>query len=89
MKIYLITYDIHAPGKNYNELYETLETIGKNFKLHESVRLIAKDDTNEGAIHGTLTNVMDSNDSVLVVEFPYGSSWNNVPGLKEWLKTVR
>lgn len=68
MAVYLIGYDLRAPGKNYDELYKEIMGLGEHCKILESEWLI---DTTKNAktICDTLRSKMDENDFILVNKF--------------------
>lgn len=65
--IFLITYDLNAPGKDYNPLYDKIKSLGDNFHPLESTWFLESHDTAH-KISESLRTVMDENDSLFVVE---------------------
>ena len=66
--LYLITYDLKNPGKNYNELYDGIKQLGRAWWHYmDSVWLIqtqlSVDDCNNN-----LRPFMDNNDYIFVVD---------------------
>lgn len=70
MKIYLVTYDLLKPGKDYNKLYSAIKSYS-GYYLHilESTWLIAIPDgtyINADNITNTLRQNMDNSDRLMV-----------------------
>lgn len=65
MKTYLVSYDLHAPGRNYDSLYEKL--CGFNGYLHclESVWFVCSGLSAKG-VTDLLRREMDNNDEIIV-----------------------
>ena len=72
MKLFLITYDLKQPGRNYTELYELIKNyVGENQWQHplESTWVIKVGDlitVNDVTNH--LRRAMDAKDSIFVVD---------------------
>jgi hypothetical protein len=82
---YLISYDLRAPGRNYDGLYEALAA-AKAVRALESVWLL--DDPKQGAeVRDALRTHLDANDGVIVIGIG-SSNWATYfakPGAAEWL----
>lgn len=65
MSVYLISYDLKVPGKDYNDLYKEIKSLGDWCHLLESEWFV---DTTQTAdeIKTTLRKKMDNNDLILV-----------------------
>lgn len=72
--VYTITYDLNAPGKNYDDLYEKIKSLGAWAHYMDSTWFV---DTNYLAeqIRDILIKVMDSNDSLFVSKITSYSGW--------------
>jgi hypothetical protein len=67
--VYLITYDLNKEGKDYNELYDKIKSLGSWFHPLESVWLLRPSFINDvNTIAEQLRTTMDINDHVFVVE---------------------
>ena len=64
--VYLITYDLKAPGRDYNALYEEIKLIGETFHPLESVWFV-KSTLKANDIYTKLRLKIDDNDSFFVV----------------------
>ena len=66
MSVYIVTYDLKSPGRNYQPIYDYLKRF-KNCHGLESVWLI---DTaiDSSQIRDDLQKLVDSNDVIFVVE---------------------
>ena len=73
---YLISYDLNAPGKNYNDLYEAIKNAsnGTWCKPLSSVYIIHSS-LSAKAIYDRLSPCLDSNDSVLIIEVKNNAYW--------------
>ncbi|MFR3685735.1 MAG: hypothetical protein ACLTXM_11970 [Enterococcus sp.] len=87
MSVYAITYDLHGPSKDYENLFEELKSFGPYSHPLESFWFV---DTNLEAkeIRDRLKNVMDSDDSLLVFQVRcHWASWNIPKSHTDWLKS--
>jgi len=67
MKAYSITYDLKAPGRNYESLYEAIKQSGKWWHYLESTWLVITDKTSQ-EIWASLAQTIDKNDLLLIIE---------------------
>lgn len=89
MALYLISYDLHAPGRNYKPLIDLLSMTWKAKKILESTWL-AQLVGPAKAVREFIRTKIDSNDAVIVLELKVGSDWalwNARPEGKLWLQT--
>lgn len=70
--IYLITYDLHGPGRDYSNLYSEIKSLGNWWHYLDSTWFVSSE-LGAGAIRDSLKSKIDSNDEILVVEI--GKSW--------------
>ena len=86
MTRYIITYDLRAPGRNYDALYKRIKSFGTWARITESSWAIVSD-KKETAVRDYLLKALDSNDWLLVG--PLGSSaWYGLPkDVSDWLQT--
>ena len=73
MAVYVISYDLRAPGRNYEGLYTELHRIDAVRAL-ESVWFLS---VNQGAIalREALLSYMDKNDGLMVIEITNDADW--------------
>jgi ABC-type transport system involved in cytochrome c biogenesis ATPase subunit len=86
MPHYLISYDLRAPGRNYEGLYKALAA-AKAVRALESLWLL-DDPKTSAAVRDTLRSHVDQNDGVVVIELN-SSNWATYSpkaGAAEWLK---
>ncbi|RRY07074.1 CRISPR-associated protein Cas2 [Brucella anthropi] len=85
MKCYIISYDLRAPGRNYDDLYETIKGYNKWARINESVWAVV---TTQSAkeIRENLANSLDSDDRIFVVKSGVEAAWRNSRCKNEWLK---
>ena len=65
MSRYIITYDLSKPGRNYDDLYQRINSYGTWAKIAESSWAIVTDQTTV-AVRDYLKPALDSNDKLLV-----------------------
>ncbi|MBO9710553.1 MAG: hypothetical protein J7521_20320 [Caulobacter sp.] len=88
MSHFMMTYDLRAPGRNYDDLYKLLRENWKAKKVAESVWLAEINGT-AGAIRDSMRSVVDSNDRIVVIELKSPGQWGTLHGIPEgvdWLK---
>lgn len=74
MKKVFISYDLRAPGRNYKELYDKLQSMGA-IRVLESLWAM-RTSLGPAALRDTLTPLLDSNDGLIVVRVG-ASAWRN------------
>lgn len=79
MSIYLITYDLRTPGKDYNDLWDALKRLGAKRAL-ESVWLVKREwgGSSGNPIDPLLSGHLDSNDRMIVTLFDEWSMRNTL-----------
>ena len=85
MACYIISYDLLAPGRNYEQLYSALKTYSKWAKINESVWAIV---TEKKAvdIRAHLAQFLDANDRLFVIKSGVEAAWRHSKCKNEWLK---
>ncbi len=82
MAVILVTYDLKAPGRNYQPVYDYLKQF-TYCKSLESVWLLDTT-TTPGQIRNALSSIVDANDTTFVVQITQNwGSWNY--GCADWL----
>jgi hypothetical protein len=66
--VYMISYDLKAPGRNYDDLYKEIKSLGSNISVLKSQWFVDTAMTAQ-QISDTLRSKMDANDNVLVNKF--------------------
>jgi len=85
MNFYLISYDLHH-ARHYQPVWNMLESWGA-VRLLESLWLVSRSER-VGVLREALQNVVDSDDSIAVVELKPGSEWATFNARKpgtDWL----
>ena len=82
---YIIMYDLRAPGRNYEQLYQAIKSYGTWGKLTESSWAIVSDQTAEN-IRNFLLNFIDNNDRIMVIRSGQSAAWRNIKANNDWLK---
>jgi hypothetical protein len=67
--LYLISYDLMKPGKNYDSLWAALKEIGA-VRVLESEWFVKRINTNPLNLANHFLQFMDGNDKILVTEVP-------------------
>ena len=75
---YTVSYDLRAPGRNYQQLYDELARYNGQ-RLLDSEWIIRAYNTSSEAVRDHLRQRMDQNDRLLVTEFDgAGAAWVNL-----------
>ncbi|MBA4109782.1 MAG: SinR family protein [Leptothrix sp. (in: Bacteria)] len=74
MAVFLVSYDLDQPGRDYPRLYEALKSLGVKSKPLESVVFISSNYT-ATQIRDYLQSHIDSNDKLLVVQVAGDVAW--------------
>jgi len=67
--LYLISYDLMAPGKNYEPLWAELRKLGA-IRILESEWLVRRTNTTPKGLADYILQFMDANDRIFVTEVP-------------------
>lgn len=65
--IFLISYDLKIPGRNYTNLYDAIKSIGLTFHPLESVWFL-KSNLKPNDIYSKLRPHIDDNDYIFIVD---------------------
>lgn len=76
--VFIVSYDLVAPGKNYEALLQRIKAYGAWATLGGSAYLILADATPE-QIRDNLSSVLDGNDKLWVGVAPAPSAWRGLP----------
>ena len=77
MAFMIVEYDLCSPGRNYDELYEAIESYHVNAPITESTWLIKTAETCV-QVRNRLMAHMDKNDRLFVAPLTGSAAWNNV-----------
>lgn len=90
MAVWMVNYDLRAPGQNYEPLYAALKSVPYAHVL-DSFWLIEADGP-ASRIRDLLKNIMDKNDGLVVIEFTPPADWAlsgiNQPST-DWIQAKR
>jgi hypothetical protein len=90
MAIWVISYDLRAPGRNYESLYGALKSVPFAHALDSFWFIEAEGPATR--IANALRAHMDQNDGLAVIEFTPPADWAlsaiNAPSI-EWIKSKR
>ena len=83
---YLISYDLNAPGQNYDDLYEAIKNLGGWWHCLDSTWIL-NIDMKAVDIRNMLSPHIDSNDKLLVVKLDGEGAWTGFNNdCSSWLK---
>ena len=86
MATYIVTYDLHAKGQNYDCIHQKLKSYGTNWHVQGSVWLIQ---TSQSAVQvrDYLSTCLDSNDKLLVAKLSGEAAWKGYSQkVTDWIK---
>jgi hypothetical protein len=74
---YLISYDLHRPGQNYDAVIKAMNDLGA-VRVLLSQWAVRRANTSANALRDHLVRYVDANDRILVVSIDSGdwASWN-------------
>jgi hypothetical protein len=88
MRKYVISYDLHVPGRDYSKLIEAIKSYSNWCHLHESVWLIHTDQTSQ-QVCSYLMQFIDRNDQLFVAGWTGEASWYGLDAQREnWVKAA-
>jgi hypothetical protein len=89
MSVYLVSYDLRTPGKEYAPLHACLKSYPAHAKPLESVWLIGTSLSAE-QLREAVCSHMDANDRLLVLNIAaFEVAWLNLlPGADAWIKSL-
>lgn len=86
MTTYLVTYDLSAPGRNYDGLIEHLKSYDAYARPVESVWLVLTD-RNAVQVRDAALAYMDSGDKLFVTKATTDGAWRGLlPNVSDWLQ---
>lgn len=85
MATYIVTYDLRAPNRNYEALYEAIKEYRTWAHINESVWAVVTEQS-AVVVRDYLMQFMDQNDSIFVVKSGAEAAWRGVLCKNEWLK---
>lgn len=85
MATYIITYDLSAPGRRYDDLYKRIRAYEDYAHITESSWAIKTDNTAE-AVWDYLAGAIDSNDKLFVCALTVPAAWRVLDDeVNDWL----
>lgn len=82
---YIVIYDLRAPGRNYESLYQAIKNYGTWGKISESAWAIVSS-KNSVEIRNDLMKYLDRNDRLMIVKSGQDAAWVNAMASKDWLQ---
>jgi hypothetical protein len=88
MNTILVSYDLHAPGRDYTKLLDHLKSYDTWANLLESVWLL-KTDSTTAQVRDAAAKHIDQNDTIFAVDVTGRSwgSWNLSDEVVTWIKS--
>ncbi|HHV85188.1 MAG TPA: hypothetical protein GXX42_05145 [Petrimonas sp.] len=88
--VFLITYDLRKPGRDYASLYDAIKDIGDYNQPLESVWLVANNSMDVFKVTTHLKKYMDKSDLIFVVDITESNCQGWLPKSSwEWLTKYR
>lgn len=88
MKPYVVTYDLHRPGQQYQTLIQQLESFNTRWRVQQSVWIVATS-LAAAAVRDKLTPHLDSNDKLIVAGLDGEAAWRGYgEDVTKWLKSI-
>jgi hypothetical protein len=85
-RIYLVSYDLRQPGRNYAALYDAIRSYDSWAHVMESTWAIATT-SSASQVRDHLLSKMDANDRLIVSRQSGEAAWHNlVADVSSWLK---
>ena len=88
MALFLITYDLRKPGRNYDDLYKLLDDTWHAKRLVESVWL-AELTGPAPTIRDLIRGLVDANDRLAVIEVTGDADWATGYGMPEGVSLLK
>jgi hypothetical protein len=87
MRTVLITYDLNAPGQNYNKVLEVIRSYPRWARLGTSAYEVGTYES-VTTVRDNLLRVMNANDTVFVVDVTgMPAAWHGLPSdVGDWLR---
>lgn len=86
MPSYIVAYDLHQQGQNYDCLIENLKSYGTHWHMQRSVWIIYADQTS-AQIRDKLLPCLDSNDKLFVAKLSGEAAWYGYnDNINQWLQ---
>ena len=83
--VLIISYDLMAPGKNYEPLIQKIKAYGAWAKLSSSAYLVMTSD-DPTRVRDTLVSVLDANDKIYVGKVVAPAAWRGLPDeVSKWI----
>lgn len=87
MSVYIISYDLKSPGKNYSSLYTAIKSYGTWFHCLDSTWLIETSHTAK-MIYSKLKPCLDNNDRIFVARITQDYAGFLPKEGHDWLKDL-
>jgi CRISPR/Cas system-associated endoribonuclease Cas2 len=86
MSSYIVAYDLHKQGQNYECLIQKLKQYGTHWHVQQSVWIVISDQTSS-QIRDFLSPCLDTNDKLIVAKLSGEAAWRGyTDAVSQWLK---
>lgn len=86
MSTYIVSYDLHKQGQNYDCIIQKLKAYGTHWHVQGSVWIICTDQT-AAQVRDNLSPCLDTNDKLLVAKLSGEAAWYGYnQNVTDWLK---
>jgi len=89
MKIRCINYDLKAPGRNYQALYNAIKNVSGYWAHASESFWLVKTSKTSTQVRDELKQHLDRGDVLVVAEFSSWASFNLKPATVNWLNGAR
>jgi len=87
MASYIVAYDLHQQGQNYDCIHKKLQAYGTYWHMQDSVWVLVTDQSTT-QIRDNLLSCLDSNDKLFVGRLSGDAAWFGYPdNVTQWLQT--
>lgn len=89
MNLYLITYDLSAPGRNYENLFDGIKKVSNDWAHPLESVWIVETSLSAGQIRDHLTSHIDKNDKLIVLRLGKEAAWYGLSDeTSNWIRRV-
>jgi hypothetical protein len=86
MACYIVSYDLRKPGRNYEKLYEGIQSYTTWAHINESLWAVVTASHTATQVRDYLSQFIDSDDRIFVIKSGVEAAWRQAMCKNEWLK---
>jgi hypothetical protein len=83
MKLFLVSYDLLSPGRDYTTLISAIQALGGRRVLFSQWAVRVNATTTTAELRDHLRRYMDANDRILINDFEHWASYNAMVDLNK------